>query len=296
MSVVSSLRFTALLGVWLLLLVGSGEAASPRLEIKNLRQPVTAGSPTTYLDLLKLVHPDLEATGAHSAGAEKGQSAAVRHIDNDYAEKPLTGNLKFSLASAWPLKAQNRPLLLLRLDVTGEEGEEGGDQARYELLALVQTGQTPKLLDLMDIRQSGNQFNGFWTDNPLLDLTPATQACMIYHEHFNSQQSYLTIRLLFVRNQRLEEILSVSPFSEKAQCSTFSTNAVFWTMPDKGREYPRVVAKLTLKMAPDPADCQPRQRGFTRSYLGVWQWDSKQKYHQVSGNLEKLYKFYDKYY
>ncbi len=296
MSVVSGLRFTALLGVWLLLLVCSGEAASPRLVIKDLKQPVTSGSASTYLDLLKLVHPDLKETGAHSAEAENGQSAPVRHIDNDYAEKPLTGNLKFSLDSAWPLKSQNRPLLLLSLEVTGEKEEETGGKESYALLALFQTGQSPNLLDMVDIRQSGNQFNGFWTDNPLLDLTPTTQACMIYHEHFNSQQNYTTISLLFVRNQRLEEILSVSPFSEKAQCSTFSTKAVFWTMPDKGREYPRVVAKLTLKMDPDPADCQPRQCGFTRSYLGVWQWDAKQKYHQVSGNLEKLYKFYDKYY
>ena len=150
----------------------------------------------------------------------------------------------------------------------------------------------------MDVRSPGNQFSGFWTENPLLDLTPATQACMIYYEHFNSHQSYLRIDLLFVRNQRLEKILSISPFSEKALCSTFSTKAVFWIVPDKGREYPQVVAKLTVNMEPSPADedCKPRQSGFTRSYLGVWQWDSKQNYHQVSGDLDKLYKFYDKYY
>ncbi len=51
---------------------------------------------------------------------------------------------------------------------------------------------------------------GFWCKNPLLNLTPATQACMIFQEHFNSSQSYLQIHLLWVRNQRLEELLGVS--------------------------------------------------------------------------------------
>jgi hypothetical protein len=191
---------------------------------------------------------------------------------------------------------QNRPRLLLNVSVTGKYQSES-QPGQYDLLALFQTGPTPKLLDLVDIRSSGNQFSGFWTENPVINLTPATQACMIYQEHFNSSQSYMSIRLLGVRDQRLEELLGVSPFSSKGRCDNFSTQAVFWTEPDNHRGYPRVMTKLTVKMEASPADCQPRQRGFTRSYQGVWQWDpAKQKYHQVSGNLEKLYQFYDKYY
>jgi hypothetical protein len=58
-----------------------------------------------------------------------------------------------------------------------------------------------------------------------------------------------------------------------------------------------VTAKLTVKMEPSPKDCEKRQRGFTRSYQGTWRWDpGKQKYQEASGNLDQLYKFYDKYY
>ena len=125
-------------------------------------------------------------------------------------------------------------------------------------------------------------FQGFCEENPLLDLTPTTQACMIYQEHFNSSESFLQIHLLWVRNQRLEKILGVSPYGVKALCKSFATGTVFWTEPDKGREFPKVVAKLTLKMEPSPKieDCdKQRQRGFTRSYQGAWRWDpAKQKY------------------
>jgi hypothetical protein len=163
------------------------------------------------------------------------------------------------------------------------------------LLALFQTGKSPKLLDLVDIKV--DRFNGFWTEQPLLNLTPATQACLIYHHHFNSNQSYNIIRLLFVRNQRLQEILSVAPFSVTSFCLTFASQAAFRIVPDQPRTYPRVVATVTLKRKPDPPECKPRSDGFTRTYQGVWQWDpKKQEYRQVSGNLNKLYKWYDPYY
>jgi hypothetical protein len=151
----------------------------------------------------------------------------------------------------------------------------------------------------VDIRQSGTQVNGFCSGNPLLSLNPATQACMIYHEHFNSSQSYLNISLMWVRNQRLEEALSVFAFGGKGLCTSFTSKAVLRTEPDKGREYPKVVGKVTVKMEPTPKleECQPRQRGFTRTYQGTWRWEpATQKYQQVAGNLDKLYKWYEQYY
>ena len=203
-----------------------------------------------------------------------------------------------------PIKDQGRPLLLLLVSATGERAEAEGDaeEQPYNLLALFQTAPTPKLLDLVDLGQGMNMgmVEGFWSKNPLLNLTPATQACMVFQEHFNSSQSYLQIHLLWVRNQRLEELLGVSPFGGRGLCESFATRTVFWTEPDKGREYPKVVARLTVKMEPSPQieDCdKQRQRGFTRSYQGAWRWDpAKQKYHQVSGDLDQLYKWYDKYY
>ena len=62
MSVMPGLKLIALLGVWLLLvLVGQGLAASPLVEVKDLKQPVAAGSAVTYADLLKLVFPEKPA-------------------------------------------------------------------------------------------------------------------------------------------------------------------------------------------------------------------------------------------
>ena len=291
------LRWAALLEVWLLLLGGVGLASSPRLEIKDLKQPVAAGSPTTYADLLQLVFP--AQPEAHQEATAESKTAPARHIDGDYQEQPLTAKKDFGGVSVLPLKGRNQPLLLLRVSATGKDvAEEGeGGERHYDLLALCQTGPTPRLLELVDIGSPVNQLNGFWTENPVINLTSATQVCMIYQEHFNSEQSYLTIRLLWVRNQRLEEVLSVSPFSSKGLCEPFTSKAVFWTVPDKGQEYPRVVAKLTVKMEPSPEDCEMRQRGFTSSYQGVWQWEpAKQKYQRVAGDLDQLYKWYEKYY
>ena len=299
MSIMPALRLAALLGAWLLLLAGEGLAASPLVEIKDLKQPVAAGSPTTYADLLKLVFPE------PPLGQErKPQTPPVRSLSDYFKEQPLTAKQRDGGVLALPIKAQGRPLLLLLVAATGEsaEGEGVAGEQQYNLLALFQTAPAPKLLDLVDIGQmiSMGMVEGFWCKNPLLDLTPGTQACMIFQEHFNSSESFLQIHLLWVRNQRLEEVLGVSPYGVKALCQSFATSTVFRTEPDKGREFPKVVAKLTLHMEPSPKDeeCEKtRQRGFTRSYLGTWQWDpAKQKYQLVAGDLDKLYKWYDKYY
>lgn len=298
MSVVPGLRLSALLAACLLLLAGPALAASPLREIKDLKQPVAAGSATTYADLLKLVFP------APTKGEEEApQTPPVRNLGDYFKTQPLTAKQGYGGVTALPLKDHGRPLLLLLFYATGERAEEEGDAEaqQYDLLALFQTAPTPKLLDLVDLGQgmTMGMGEGFWCKNPLINLTPATQACMIYQEHFNSSQGYLQIHLLWVRNQHLETLLSVSPFGVKALCETFATKTVFWTEPDKGREYPRVVAKLTVKMEPGPVDeqCQPRQPGFTRSYRGAWRWEpAKQKYQQASGDLDQLYKWYDKYY
>ncbi|MHB8067410.1 MAG: hypothetical protein ACYDIC_05875 [Desulfobaccales bacterium] len=293
------LRIAALLAAWLLLLSGQGLAASCRLEVKDLKQPVAAGSPTTFADLLKLVFPEA------AAGEEEApQTPPVRSLSDYFKTQPLTAKQGYGGVMSLPIKDQGRPLLLLLVSATGERvGEEGdAEEQPFDLLALVQTAPTPKLLDLVDIGQGMRMGmgEGFWTANPLLNLTPATQACMVYQEHFNSSQGYLQIHLLWVRNQRLEEFLGVSPFGSKGYCESFATKTVFWTEPDNGREYPKVVARLTLKMEPSPrdGDCDKnRQRGFTKRYQGTWRWDpAKGKYHQVSGNLDHLYKWYDKYY
>ena len=287
------------MGAWLLLLAGEGLAASPLVEIKDLKQPVAAGSPTTYADLLKLVFPE-----PPPGQEKKPQTPPVRSLSDYFKEQPLTAKQRDGGVLALPIKAQGRPLLLLLVAATGEsaEGEGVAGEQQYNLLALFQTAPAPKLLDLVDIGQmiSMGMVEGFWCKNPLLDLTPGTQACMIFQEHFNSSESFLQIHLLWVRNQRLEEVLGVSPYGVKALCQSFATSTVFRTEPDKGRKYSRVVAKLTLHMEPSPKDeeCEKtRQRGFTRSYLGTWQWDpAKQKYQLVAGDLDKLYKWYDKYY
>ena len=297
MAKLTIVRRVFLVGAWLLLLAGTGRAAGPLiLSAENLGQVVAPGSPTTYFDLLKLVFPDLKKPEGKAFEAVAGETAPVRHIDGEYAEQQLAGALKFTVFSSLAIKAHNRPMLLVHVDVTGETpGETSPQIEEYSLLALFQTGKSPKLLDLMDIK--ADRFNGFYESRPLLDLTPATQACLIHHYHFNSNQGYNIIRLLLVRNQRLQEILSVAPFGVRSYCLNFASGTSFRVISDRPRRYPKVVATVLLKRDQDPPDCEHPSRGFTRTYSGVWRWDpEKQEYRQVSGNLTRLYKWYEPYY
>ena len=112
------LRWAALLAAWLLLLVGAGEAASPLVEVKDLKQPVAAGSPTTYADLLKLVFPE------PAAGQEAEQTPPVRSLSDYFKAQPLTARQGYGGVMALPIKAQGRPLLLLLVAATGSRRRE----------------------------------------------------------------------------------------------------------------------------------------------------------------------------
>ncbi len=122
MSVMLDLRLPALLAACLLLLAGAGEAASPLVEIKDLKQPVAAGSPTTYADLLKLVFPEPPA-----GQEEEPETPPVRSLSDYFKAQPLTAKQGYGGVMALPIKDQGRPLLLLLVSATGERAGEEGD-------------------------------------------------------------------------------------------------------------------------------------------------------------------------
>lgn len=117
--VIPNLRLPALLATSLLLLAGSALASSPLLEIKDLKHPVAAGSPTTYADLLKLVFS--ERTKGQE---EEPQTPPVRSL-NDYFK--VTAKQGYGDVLALPIKDQGRPLLLLFVSAIGEQVEDVGD-------------------------------------------------------------------------------------------------------------------------------------------------------------------------
>ncbi len=285
-----------LLIVSLLTLAAPALAAKPNLiDVSKLDQTVAPKSALTYFQLLQLIFTGLEKPPEGAIDAVAPDSVPVRHIDEEYEKQPLYGPLTFQVVSGLPYRAQNRRLFLLHLDVLGESPAEPGPVPEYSLLALFQLAPAPKLLDLVDIR--ADHFNGFRESAPLLNLTPATQAVLLCHSHHNSNQGYLIYRLLFVRQSRLEEILQVSTLSQQARCTTFASCASFRLRPDPARPYPKIAAKVTLTMQPDPPDCHPRQRGYTCIFRETWRWQpGRQRYRDVSGNLNRLYKLYDNWY
>jgi hypothetical protein len=293
----SSLSFFLLLAAGLLCLAAPALAARPSLiDVGKLDQPLAPGSTLTWFQLLKHIFPGLEKPPEGAIEAVAATTVPVRHLDRDYEDQPLSGPLKFQVVSGLPYKAQNRRLFLLHLDLLGQTpGDQGPTVEEYSLLALFQLDPAPRLLDLVDIR--ADRFNGFWSEAPLLHLTPATQAVMIYHSHHNSNQGYLIRRLLFVRDRRLEEILQISTLSQQARCLTFTSTAAFRLLSDPARLYPRVAATVTLTIKPDPPDCRPRRPGSTRRFRETWRWQpAKQQYQEVAGNLHRLYKLYDQWY
>lgn len=291
------LRIGLFLAALLSLPVWHVEAAAPQIVMSsNIDKPVTAGSSTTYLDLLKLIFPDLYSTSGETSEAMANKTVPVRHIDGDHAEEALEGDINFNLFVVLPIRSQGRELLLLQIDpkITNELEDGRKDVEERSLLALCQNGSPPKLLDVMDIKS--DRSNGFWSKNPIVKLNSATDAFLICNTHHNSNQQYTTIRMLFVNENRLQEICSIFALDLKTYCESFASTPVFWTVPSAGEDYPKVVASIKLKMEPSPSDCKPRIRGFTKKFRAEFRWDKvKKQYKQTSANAADL-KWLDKFY
>jgi hypothetical protein len=267
------------------------------VSLSQFDKPVSPGSPTTYVDLLKLIFPDFGRTAEKGPEVLATETVPVRHINGDYTEKALEGNINFNFLVVLPIRSQGRDLLLVEVSPDIKNDLEDGSKSveEYSLLAVIHNGSPPKLIDLMDIK--ADRSAGFWSNNPVVKLNAATDAFLVYSTHHNSSQGYNTIIMLFVNENRLQEICNLFVLNCKGPCESFSSTPVFWTVPGKG-DYPKVVASIKLTMEPSPPDCKPRIKGFTRKFRIEFGWDKKKKqYKQTTANsaaLEWLDKFYEK--
>jgi len=271
----------------------AGAAASRMVMLSEIGQPVTAGSSTTYADLLKLIFPDFAGAPVQEFEVLAHKTVPARHITDDHEVIALEGDIKFNLFVVLPIRSQGRDLLLLQVDpVATIELEDGSKRFKgYSLLALYENGSPPKLIDIMTDR-----FNGFWSKNPVVKLNAATDAFLVSNSHHNSNQQYTNVRMLFVNENRLQEICSIFTLNVKSYCNNYVSTLVFRTVPGRNDAYPPVVATIKLQREPSPRDCQPRRKGFTRKLPCEFRWDKKkQRYQQTPAHAAGL-KWLDDFY
>lgn len=252
--------------------------SAPALDILQPRptDPVPA-SGATYLDLVRLIVPDMAPSGDGFAGHDMIE---LRHAGGEDMQLPPEDPIRLGGLSAIPLDG-NRLLLLAEL------GRAAGAVEGVEPLALFDLTGTPKLLDSVDV--GFDVFTAF-AEPALLDLGDDSLV-MTASTHWNSSQSYLTTVLSRVDRDRIDIIDTLFTFSDTS--CTFERRQVPALAVVAGADpaRPDIVVTVTETTTRRDGDCgdEPPPLASTRQVVATFRWDAAEMtYKPDSDALDRL--------
>lgn len=278
-SVLSRLVLACMLLPWLW-----AAADAQAVSFPELNSAVPGHRDVTYLDLAKMVVPDLAA--ADDGFYEGSAPIEMRHIlgGNEGGSPPETINLPN--AAVLPIKAGGKDRLTMLLDLgQAEDSAEG-----FAVLALYDLAGKPRLLDAVNV---GTDQSSYFRDPGKLALGPDNDALITMSTHFNSNQGYVSTILILVRDDRFEPIDQINTFDENV-CAYKRTQDLTFQTPGRasGDEKPYAAIKVTVTDATRPSgeSCEePAPEPASRDIAVTYRWDkAKSRYARDSDAFEKL--------
>jgi hypothetical protein len=165
-------------------------------------------------------------------------------------------------------------------------------------VALFELSPQPRLVDVVSVPGFPDDPGDYKT---AVNLNASTYAYVFEAFHSNSSQGYQGSTLLFVRGDRIEEILNVSLLSSRGygEAESFEETVDISSQPDAGRTYRSILVKVTFKRLADEPDSphRPLRKAYTRYYSAVYRWDSgRGRFVTASKELDALQVFNTKEY
>lgn len=181
------------------LLAAPALAQSTTIELTD---PVPGAAGLTYLDLVRIVAPDLHAADGHYEGV---LAMPVRNLA--YADDPPIAALPLSFfsASAVTFTSNGTELVALLLDA------DAPDAPGAAVLAIFDPAHPQAAIDIADV--AADQLTGF-AEPAVLPLGAGDDGLVIDSSHFNSSQGYRSTSVLALSDGKLAEMVSVFTLNE----------------------------------------------------------------------------------
>ena len=255
----------------------------------DLSSTVT-GTKTTHLELLRRIIPDLQVDANDADVARGHKTIPIKHLGENTPRTALEGDIKLeSFQTQW-IKSDGRRVLLLEIDLSAEEANQGTPyEGEANLLAAFVVQPAVRLLDVIDVKT--DRFSGFWEHPSVFSLTPQSDAFVVSSSHSNAGESYNEITVLFLNRDRLETITSMFLFDTQGCGATFTETPSFRVQPGNTK-YPNVLVTVKVKKDADSEECDRQTRGYVKTYQAVYQWSAaKREYRTTSQQLKALDRF-----
>ncbi|HEY2178229.1 MAG TPA: hypothetical protein VGH15_06565 [Caulobacteraceae bacterium] len=239
-------------------------AVAPAARAADLAAAAAPG--VTWFDLMKQVIPDL--AWAKDGAAVGHRIVPFSHIDGkDAVAEPQES---FSFSSVDVLAIPGDPSRVIAL---ADLGPSEGNVADANLLVLFALGRRPRVLDVVEV--GVDRFVGF-REGPTLMLAPHSPLILIVSEHVNSDESFDSTALIFIRHDRFAGIDSIFSYGMRTCAALHTQTPTFTTLNDPGPYRAirvRVVDKVKLS-GEDCGDDKPPKASL-RIFQGMYRWNPR---------------------
>ncbi|RWF69438.1 MAG: hypothetical protein EOS26_25325 [Mesorhizobium sp.] len=253
-------------------------AGAQGVSFPDLGSAVPGHKDTNYLDLARMVIPDL---AADKDGFYRGSMPIeMRHIEgpDSGGSPPVTSG--FSDAGVLQIKAGGKDRLAMLFDL----GSSSDSAEGFAVLALYDLASRPRLLDAVNVAVDRSTY---FRDPGKLPIGPSDDAIITLSTHFNSSQGYVSTPLILVRDDRFELIDMIYTFDESLCAYKRTQELAFQTIAD-GQPYAAIKATVTDATVPNGESCdEPAPEPSSRDISVTYNWDGT-AYVNGSDALDKL--------
>jgi hypothetical protein len=243
---------------------------------------VVPGHPgVTYLSLLKQVIPNLAYNAADRQA--QGHLKSLRHILGKDSGSDPPDPVVAGFVEARTIKAGGKTRLALLVDL----GQAEDSTQSTTLLALYDDAPRPKLLDAVDV--GADKETGLDDHPSQISLGPGDDALVVYSGHGNSNQSYQSHLVIFVRNDRFQLLSDTFVLSDNGCGYDRKETPIFATTP--GQPYAALVVTVTETLTRSGDDCgdQSVPKPYKRIWRTIWKWDAAAgRFVDTAHGLDKL--------
>lgn len=255
-------------------------ALAQDVSFPELSSAVGGRQDVTYLDLAKMVVPDLKA-GAN--GFYVGSAPIdVRDIlgGQEGGSPPETVNLPNAAALA--VKAGGKDRLAMLFDL----GQSQDSAEGFAVLALYDLAGKPKLLDAVNV--AVDRLTSF-REPAKVSIGAGDDAIVTTSTHFNSNQGYAGTMLIMVRNDRFSLIDAIYTFDENYCAYRRTQNLAFRSLGGR-KAYAPIKATVTDATVPSEESCdEPPPKATSHDLSVTYRWDkAKSRYVRNSDAFVKL--------
>ncbi|UVK43389.1 hypothetical protein BPNPMPFG_005181 [Mesorhizobium sp. AR07] len=234
----------------------------------------------TYLDLAKMVIPDLAAD--KDGFYRGGLPIEMRHIEGPDSGGSPPETTGFSSASVLAIKAGGKDRLTMLFDL----GDSPDSAEGYAVLALYDITGKPKLLDAVNV---ANDRSTSFREPGKLSVGKNDDVLIVMSSHFNSSQNYVITPLIMVRDDKFELIDMIYTFDENLCAYSRKQDVSFQTIAD-GQPFAAIKVTVTDATMPNGESCDDTPPVASSQEISVaYRWDTKaSRYAKDSDALDKL--------